>query len=120
VVRQRLHALLCRALLTAAAIGDRLGRLRVFIGGITLFTIASAASALATEPWMLTAARAVQGAAGAAIMPLSLTLLAAAVPERMRNAAVGIWGGSAASASRPDRWSAGPWWTGWTGTGSSG
>src|SRR5882672_5332178 len=42
---------------------------------------------------LLTAARAVQGAAGAAIMPLSLTLLAAAVPERMRNAAVGIWGG---------------------------
>ena len=42
---------------------------------------------------MLTAARAVQGVGGAAVMPLSLTLLAAAVPERMRNAAIGIWGG---------------------------
>ncbi|HEU5469432.1 MAG TPA: DHA2 family efflux MFS transporter permease subunit [Actinophytocola sp.] len=80
-------------LLTAAALGDRLGRRRIFLAGIALFTLASAACALATEPWMLTAARAVQGAAGAAVMPLSLTLLAAAVPDRMRNAAVGIWGG---------------------------
>ncbi|HET9138274.1 DHA2 family efflux MFS transporter permease subunit [Actinophytocola sp.] len=80
-------------LLTAAALGDRLGRRRIFLAGITLFTLASAACALATEPWMLTAARAVQGAAGAAVMPLSLTLLAAGVPERLRNAAVGIWGG---------------------------
>jgi EmrB/QacA subfamily drug resistance transporter len=80
-------------LLTAAAIGDRLGRRRVFLAGIVLFTLASAAAALSTEPWMLTAARAVQGLAGAAVAPLSLTLLAQAVPDRMRNAAVGIWGG---------------------------
>jgi EmrB/QacA subfamily drug resistance transporter len=80
-------------LLTAAAFGDRIGRRRLFLTGIALFTIASAACALATEPWQLTAARAVQGAAGAAVMPLSLTLLAAAVPPQMRNAAVGIWGG---------------------------
>ncbi|GAB1516547.1 DHA2 family efflux MFS transporter permease subunit [Actinophytocola sp. KF-1] len=80
-------------LLTAAALGDRIGRRRLFLAGITLFTAASAACALATEPWQLTAARAVQGAAGAAVMPLSLTLLAAAVPAGARNAAVGIWGG---------------------------
>ncbi|HEV8556849.1 MAG TPA: DHA2 family efflux MFS transporter permease subunit [Actinophytocola sp.] len=80
-------------LLTASAIGDRLGRRRVFLAGISVFTLASAAAAVATEPWMLTAARAVQGSAAAAVMPLSLTLLAAAVPERLRNAAVGIWGG---------------------------
>ncbi|MTE13838.1 MFS transporter [Nocardia aurantiaca] len=80
-------------LLTAAAIGDRLGRRRVFLAGITLFTIGSAACALATEPWMLIAARAGQGFGGAAIMPLSLTLLSAAVPEKMRSAAIGIWGG---------------------------
>jgi EmrB/QacA subfamily drug resistance transporter len=80
-------------LLTAAAFGDRIGRRRLFLAGTALFTIASAACALATEPWQLTAARAVQGAAGAAVMPLSLTLLAAAVPPGMRNAAVGIWGG---------------------------
>ncbi|PXX56601.1 EmrB/QacA subfamily drug resistance transporter [Nocardia tenerifensis] len=80
-------------LLTVSAIGDRLGRRRIFLAGIALFTIASAACALATEPWMLIAARVVQGFGGAAVGPLSLTLLSAAVPERMRSAAIGIWGG---------------------------
>ncbi|MET0493163.1 MAG: MFS transporter [Actinoplanes sp.] len=80
-------------LLTFAALGDRLGRRRTFISGIALFTLASAAAALSTEAWMLTAARAVQGMAGAAVAPLSLTLLAQAVPDKQRNAAVGIWGG---------------------------
>jgi EmrB/QacA subfamily drug resistance transporter len=80
-------------LLTAAAIGDRLGRQRVFLAGIALFTLASAACALATEPWMLIGARAIQGLGAAAVMPLSLTLLAGAVPEKMRSAAIGIWGG---------------------------
>jgi EmrB/QacA subfamily drug resistance transporter len=80
-------------LLTAAAIGDRLGRKRIFLAGIVLFTAASAACALATEPWMLTGARAIQGIGAAAVMPLSLTLLAGAVPEKQRSAAIGIWGG---------------------------
>lgn len=80
-------------LLTAAAIGDRIGRRRMFIAGIAVFTLASAAAAIAVEPWQLIAARAVQGLAGAAVAPLSLTLLAQAVPDRMRSAAVGIWGG---------------------------
>lgn len=80
-------------LLTVSAIGDRLGRRRIFLAGIALFTVASAACALATEPWMLIAARVVQGFGGAAVAPLSLTLLSAAVPERMRSAAIGIWGG---------------------------
>jgi EmrB/QacA subfamily drug resistance transporter len=80
-------------LLTASAIGDRLGRRRVFLLGIGLFTAASAACAIATEPWLLIGARAVQGVGAAAVMPLSLTLLAAAVPARQRSAAIGIWGG---------------------------
>ncbi|MGK5681888.1 DHA2 family efflux MFS transporter permease subunit [Actinoplanes sp. URMC 104] len=80
-------------LLTAAAIGDRIGRRRMFVAGLVVFTLASAAAALAAEPWQLTAARAVQGLGGAAVAPLALTLLAAAVPDRMRTAAVGIWGG---------------------------
>ncbi|MBF6340494.1 DHA2 family efflux MFS transporter permease subunit [Nocardia abscessus] len=82
-------------LLTASAIGDRLGRRRIFLLGIALFTLASAACALAAGPGMLIAARAVQGFGAAAVMPLSLTLLSAAVSERMRNAAIGIWGGIA-------------------------
>ncbi|GAB2652777.1 DHA2 family efflux MFS transporter permease subunit [Kribbella swartbergensis] len=80
-------------LLTAAAIGDRLGRRRIFLAGIVLFTLASAACALATEPWILIAARAIQGIGAAAVMPLSLTLLAGAVPDRARSAAIGAWGG---------------------------
>ncbi|MFI7670992.1 MFS transporter [Nocardia sp. NPDC049526] len=80
-------------LLTATSIGDRLGRRRIFLAGIAIFTAASAACALATEPWMLIAARAIQGFGAAAVMPLSLTLLSSAVPEKMRSAAIGIWGG---------------------------
>ncbi|HEX3981071.1 MAG TPA: MFS transporter, partial [Acidimicrobiales bacterium] len=69
-------------LLTAAAIGERLGRRRIFVLGIAIFTVASAAAALAPNISVLVAARAVQGAGGAMIMPLSLTLLSAAVtPE---------------------------------------
>jgi EmrB/QacA subfamily drug resistance transporter len=80
-------------LLTASAIGDRLGRRRIFLAGITLFTLASAACAMATEPWMLITARGIQGVGAAAVMPLSLTLLSAAVPASKRSAAIGIWGG---------------------------
>ncbi|MEO7016064.1 MAG: MFS transporter [Leifsonia sp.] len=82
-------------MLMAVALGDRFGRRTVFIAGITIFTLASAASALATEPWILIVARAVQGVGAAALMPLSLTLLAGSVSERMRPAAIGIWGGVA-------------------------
>lgn len=82
-------------LLTASALGDRLGRRRIFLVGIAVFTAASAVCALATAPGMLIAARAVQGFGAAAVMPLSLTLLSAAVPEKMRSAAIGIWGGIA-------------------------
>ncbi|MEU1962384.1 MFS transporter [Nocardia sp. NPDC019304] len=82
-------------LLTASALGDRLGRRRIFLLGIAVFTLASAVCALAAGPGMLIAARAVQGFGAAGVMPLSLTLLSAAVPEKMRSAAIGIWGGIA-------------------------
>ncbi|OZF26723.1 MFS transporter [Rhodococcus sp. 14-2496-1d] len=80
-------------MLTAATLGDRWGRRAVFLGGIAVFTAASVASALATTPAMLIAARAVQGIGAAAIMPLSLALLAAVVPVGKRAMAIGIWGG---------------------------
>jgi EmrB/QacA subfamily drug resistance transporter len=80
-------------LLTASAVGDRLGRRKVFVVGIGLFTVASAASALSSSAGMLIAARVAQGAAAAAIMPLSLTLVAAAVKPTHRPIAIGIWGG---------------------------
>ncbi|WP_109508203.1 MFS transporter [Nocardioides speluncae] len=80
-------------MLPAATLGDRLGRRRVMLAGIAVFTAASIAAALSSSAEALIAARAVQGLGAAAIMPLSLTLLAAAVPTQMRAAAIGIWGG---------------------------
>lgn len=80
-------------MLMAVGLGDRLGRRSVFLAGIGVFTLASAAAALSTEPWQLIAARAVQGAGAAALLPLSLTLLAGSVSARLRPAAIGIWGG---------------------------
>jgi EmrB/QacA subfamily drug resistance transporter len=79
-------------LLTAAALGDRFGRRRLFAIGIALFTAASIMSALASSTDVLIAARVLQGAGGAAIVPLSLTLLSAAVPPNLRDVAIGIWG----------------------------
>jgi EmrB/QacA subfamily drug resistance transporter len=82
-------------IITAAALGDRLGRRRVFITGVALFTLASAACALAPTVSVLIAARAVQGLGGAAVLPLSLTILTAAYPAERRGAIVGIYGGLA-------------------------
>jgi EmrB/QacA subfamily drug resistance transporter len=80
-------------LLTGAALGDRLGRKRMFIAGIVLFTAASAASALAPTTGLLIAARAVQGVGGAIVTPLTLTLLADAFPPERRGVALGVWSG---------------------------
>ncbi|QHT55412.1 MFS transporter [Cellulomonas sp. H30R-01] len=79
-------------MIAAATLGDRLGRRRVFVTGIAVFALASIASALATDAGTLIAARAVQGAGAAAVMPLSLTLLAGSVPAARRAMAIGIWG----------------------------
>ncbi|MDQ6657702.1 MAG: MFS transporter [Actinomycetota bacterium] len=80
-------------MLPAATLGDRFGRRRVMLAGIALFTLASIGSAVSGSSEALIIARAFQGLGAAAIMPLSLTLLAAAVPPAMRAAAIGIWGG---------------------------
>lgn len=80
-------------ILMAVALGDRLGRRTLFVVGIAVFTLASAAAALSTDPTQLIIARAVQGVGGAAIMPLSLALLAGSVSESRRPLAIGIWGG---------------------------
>ncbi|HEY9244899.1 MAG TPA: DHA2 family efflux MFS transporter permease subunit [Streptosporangiaceae bacterium] len=82
-------------IITAAALGDRLGRRRVFIAGLALFTVASAACAVAPSATTLIVARAVQGVGGAAVLPLSLTILTTAYPAQRRGAIVGIYGGLA-------------------------
>ncbi|MGW4869009.1 DHA2 family efflux MFS transporter permease subunit [Streptomyces chartreusis] len=79
-------------LMFGAALGDRFGRRRLFLAGISIFTVASAAAALAPGIDSLIAARAVQGAGAAIMMPLTLTLLTAAVPAAKRGMAYGIWG----------------------------
>src|SRR5690348_12936560 len=80
-------------LLTGAALGDRFGRRLMFSVGIGIFTIGSAAAALAPTIGMLDAARAVQGLGGALVMPLTLTILSAAVPAEKRGIFLGAWGG---------------------------
>ncbi len=82
-------------ILLAVALADRFGRRTVFVIGIATFTLASVAAGFSTTPAELIAARAVQGVGGAALLPLSLTLLAGSVPARLRPLAIGIWGGVA-------------------------
>ena len=107
VIRHSLHASLSQLewtvnaytltfavlLLTGAALGDRFGRRRVFVSGLLLFTASSALAALSTSATMLDVARALQGVGGAVVMPLTLTILSAAVPAERRGMALGIWGG---------------------------
>ena len=79
-------------LMTAAALGDRFGRRRLFVAGLGLFAAASGVCALAPDIGSLIAARAVQGAGAATIMPLALALLNAAFPPQRRGWALGIFG----------------------------
>ncbi|MGZ4173319.1 MAG: DHA2 family efflux MFS transporter permease subunit [Solirubrobacteraceae bacterium] len=85
-------------LLTGAALGDRFGRKRMFIGGLALFTVSSAAAALAPTMGLLIAARAIQGAGAAVATPLTLTLLADAFPPERRGMALGVWSGVSGTA----------------------
>ena len=80
-------------LITGAALGDRFGRKRVFIAGVSIFTGASALAALAPSLDALVAARALQGLGAAMVTPLTLTLLSEAFPPEKRGVALGIWGG---------------------------
>ncbi len=80
-------------LLTGAALGDRFGRRRMFLIGLSVFTAASAAAALAPTTEALIAARALQGTGAAIVTPLTLTLLAGAFPSEKRGLAIGAWSG---------------------------
>jgi EmrB/QacA subfamily drug resistance transporter len=80
-------------LMTAAALGDRFGRRRVFAAGLVVFAAASAACALAPDVGWLIAARALQGVGAALVMPLALALLSAAFSPAQRPRALGVFGG---------------------------
>lgn len=79
--------------LSGAALGDRFGRRRVFLAGLTLFVLASAGAALAPTVWALVAARAVQGLGASMVSPLALTIVAHATPRARRAAVLGAWSG---------------------------
>jgi EmrB/QacA subfamily drug resistance transporter len=80
-------------ILTGAALGDRFGRRRMYVVGLSLFTAASAAAAASPGIGTLIAARAVQGVGAAIVFPLTLTLISEAFPVQKRGAAIGLWGG---------------------------
>jgi DHA2 family methylenomycin A resistance protein-like MFS transporter len=86
-------------ILTAGALGDRIGSKRIFIAGFALFTAASVACALAPSAAILISARCVQGLAAAILVPNSLALLSHAyTDEKARGRAVGIWAAGASLA----------------------
>ena len=88
-------------LLVGGRAADLLGRRRVFLGGLALFTVASLAGGLAQEGWQLVAARALQGVGGAIFTPATLTLVTTTFREpRARARALGIWS-AVASAVAP-------------------
>src|SRR5260370_33818488 len=80
-------------LMTGAALGDRFGRRRMFVAGLGLFSAASAACALSPSIGSVVAARTLQGAGSAPVLPRALTLLGAAFPPRQRGRALGAFSG---------------------------
>jgi EmrB/QacA subfamily drug resistance transporter len=78
-------------MLTAAALGERYGRRKLFVIGVALFTVSSAAGALAPNVETLIAARAVEGIGGAIVTPLALTLVLSAFQPERRSVALGAW-----------------------------
>ena len=86
-------------LVPAGGIADRIGRKRVFLAGLALFTGASALCAAAPGLEVLIAARALQGAGAAVIMAVSLALILPLYPVAQRASAVALWGASAALAA---------------------
>jgi EmrB/QacA subfamily drug resistance transporter len=79
-------------LLTAGTVADRIGRRRVFLVGLAIFTVASALCGLSGSPLVLNLARALQGVGGSMMFATSLALLASAYQGRERGTAIGIWG----------------------------
>jgi EmrB/QacA subfamily drug resistance transporter len=82
--------------LLGGKMGDRFGRRRLFLVGLAIFTVSSAACALSQTDSQLVAGRAVQGAGGALMMTLSLSIIVAAFPPRRLPIALGIWAGTSA------------------------
>jgi EmrB/QacA subfamily drug resistance transporter len=85
-------------MLIGGKLADAYGRRRIFIVGITIFTLSSLACGMAGTENQLIAARIVQGAGAALMNPATLSIIAATFPPRQRGTAIGIWAGVAALA----------------------
>ncbi|MCP3781874.1 MFS transporter [Micromonospora sp. A3M-1-15] len=81
-------------LFTFGVLGDRLGRKRFLMVGLALFGLASLLSAYAQDPGQLIATRALMGVGGAAIMPVTLSIISNVFDPRERAKAIGIWAGA--------------------------
>ena len=80
-------------LVTLGRFGDLWGRRKLFVAGMALFTAGSLACGLAPSIYLLIAFRVLQGIGGAAMMPSTLSIVAAVFPPARRGAAMGVWGG---------------------------
>jgi EmrB/QacA subfamily drug resistance transporter len=85
-------------MLTGGKLADLLGRRRVFVAGLAVFSGASLACALAPSAGFLIGARVVQGAGAALMNPATLSIISATFPPRQRGTAIGIWAGVSALA----------------------
>src|SRR5258708_9862922 len=91
------YALFLGALiLVGGSIGDQLGRKRVFLSGVVVFTLASVLCGIATTARMLIACRALQGIGAAFLVPGSLAIISATFDDRERGQAIGTWSGFSA------------------------
>jgi EmrB/QacA subfamily drug resistance transporter len=86
-------------LITAGRLGDLLGQRRMFIVGVILFTLASAACGISPSVGWLVAFRAIQGVGAALLLPQTLAILTTVFPPERRGAAFGIWGAVAGVAT---------------------
>ena len=96
-------------LVLSQKLGDRFGRKRIFLLGLAIFTLASAACALAQSDTQLIGARAIQGIGGALLNPLSLSIIVAAFRRKQLPQAMATWQASPAWAWPSARCSAGSW-----------
>jgi len=90
--------MLATVMLNAGSLGDLLGRKRVFIAGVTVFTLGSALCGAATSPLFLICSRGVQGIGGAAMFAVSLAIISQEFHGRERGSAFGVWGATVGAA----------------------
>lgn len=112
---------LASLLMLAGSTADRIGRRKVFVAGLVLFTVGSLLCSLApTLDWLI-AYRMVQAVGGAMLNPVAMSIITNTFTEPAERArAIGVWGAVAGISMAAARWSAGYWWTRWAGAPSSG